>query len=95
MIPKIKQLIHFISSLFGLDKTIIITLLILCIGNLFIQYSATDKDISKLINDGAYLVLSFVVLFIVANLNITHLKAIATPLYIFSILLLLGVIFLV
>lgn len=93
MTPQIKKIASFIYSFFKLDKTIIITLLILCISNLFIQYSATDKDISKLMNDGAYLIISFIVLFVVANLNITHLKTIATPLYIFSIILLLGVIF--
>lgn len=87
------NLIKNISSVFyNLDKTIISMLLLLAVINGFVQYSANDQIFSHLISDIAYLVLSFALLIIIANLNLNHIKHVALPLYIISIVLLIAVI---
>jgi len=83
-----KKIIKVFSNL---DLQIISIILILAAINILVQYSATDKVVSKLINDIFYLMISFVLLIIVANINLNHLKYIAVPLYIFSILCLIAV----
>ncbi|HMT03244.1 MAG TPA: rod shape-determining protein RodA [Burkholderiales bacterium] len=77
----------------NLDKTILITLVLLSIINILIQYSANDQVFNRLINDVFYLFLSFILLLIVANTSINNIKNSAIPLYIISIILLIAVIF--
>ncbi|MFN8770875.1 MAG: rod shape-determining protein RodA [Neisseriaceae bacterium] len=91
MIQKIKLVFNKIGNLFNFDKTILLTLLLLCIINVVVQYSATDKDIARLINDSIYMGVSFIILIIFANLNLNHIKALAKPMYVLSILLLICV----
>lgn len=91
---KKKQTINiFIKNIFKLDKGIIFIILVLFAINILIQYSASEKVVSKMISDIGYLILSLVLMIIIANLNINILKHIAVPMYIFSILLLLLVLF--
>lgn len=89
----INKLKFFLRSLYNLDKGIITILFCLAIINVLVQYSANDRALGKLVSDVSYLIGSFVLLFIVANLNISSFKHIAIPLYILSILLLIAVIF--
>jgi rod shape determining protein RodA len=88
-----KRFFYMIVDLFQLDKAIVFILLALGAINLLVQYSASDRNIAYLINDGIYLLISFVVLFIIGNLNPNHLKSMAIPIYILSIILLISVIF--
>ncbi|MBY0378887.1 MAG: FtsW/RodA/SpoVE family cell cycle protein, partial [Burkholderiales bacterium] len=90
---KIKNSFNAFVQLFNLDKILLIPIIILCVINIIVQYSATDKDINRLINDSIYIFISLFVMLIIANLNLNHLKTIAKPLYIISIILLLGVMF--
>lgn len=86
---KIKMFFH---ALYSLDKTIILMLFSLAIINVLVQYSANDRVLDRLMTDIAYLGVSFVILFIVANLNISTLKHVAIPGYILSLILLIAVI---
>lgn len=90
---KIKLIFNTLSNIFKLDKFIFIPVLILCIINIFVQYSATDKNISKLLNDSLYIFISLVIMIFIANLNQNRIKSIAMPIYVLSIILLVGVIF--
>lgn len=85
---KIKALF---AALYNLDKTIILTLFCLAIINVLVQYSANDKVLNRLFSDIIYLGVSFILLFIIANLNISALKHIAIPIYIMSTMLLIAV----
>jgi rod shape determining protein RodA len=87
----ISQLKQWLRPLYTLDKTIIIVLLLLALINVFVQFSANDKVFSRLINDIIYLIISFALLFIMANISLSQLKHIAVPLYICSVLLLVAV----
>jgi rod shape determining protein RodA len=78
-------------AFYNLDKVIIILLLALAVINCFIQYSANDKVASRIINDLAYLGISFGLLIIVANINLNHLKHWSVALYIISLILLVAV----
>lgn len=82
---RIQQIIY---QFFSLDKIIITMLFCLAIINGFVQYSANDKVILKLLNDVIYLVVSMLILMIVANLNLAKIKHLAIPLYIISLILL-------
>ncbi|MBP9743315.1 MAG: rod shape-determining protein RodA [Burkholderiales bacterium] len=77
-----------IRAFYNLDKIIVITLLLLAAINILVQYSANDKVIGRLISDIAYLSISFVLLVVVANLNLNQLKHWATPFYIITIIFL-------
>ncbi len=90
MLTKIKV---FLVALYSLDKTIILTLVCLAGINILVQYSANDKVLNRLFSDIIYLGISFVVLFIIANLNISAIKHIAIPIYVVSIVLLIAVLF--
>lgn len=81
----------FLIALYNLDKTIILTLFCLAVINILVQYSANDKMLNRLFSDIIYLVVSFVLLLIIANLNISALKHIVIPAYILSIVLLIAV----
>lgn len=93
IVSRIKRLILWIQDLYRLDKTIVLALVALCIINLLVQFSANDRSMSKLISDASYLAGSFVILFIIANLNICRIKNSAPLLYIISLALLVAVIF--
>ena len=90
---RFKSLKRLISRFYNLDKTIILILLALATINIFIQYSANDKVTGRIINDIVYLVVSFGVLIIVANINLNQIKNWTVPLYIISILFLIAVLF--
>lgn len=90
MLSKIKS---FFIALYSLDKTIILTLLCLAGINILVQYSANDKVLNRLFSDITYLGVSFIILFIIANLNISAIKHIAIPIYVISIILLIAVLF--
>lgn len=81
----------FFMALYNLDQIIIFTLFCLSGINILVQYSANDRMLNHLVSDIAYLGVSFIILFIVANLNISAIKHLATPIYIVSIILLIGV----
>jgi rod shape determining protein RodA len=87
------KFIMFFQKLYNLDKTIILALLCLAMINVIIQYSANDKIFDRLIHDITYLVISFILLFMVANINTNQFKTFAIPFYILSMLLLIAVIF--
>ncbi len=74
-----------------LDMGVVIPILLLFCINLIVQYSANDHVFNRIYNDIAYLILSLIILFFVANLHYGRLKAMAIPLYILSILLLITV----
>jgi len=88
-----QQILRGIKELFNLDKAMLVPILLLCVINLVIQYSASDKDTGKLINDGIYILISIIIMLFIAQLNHNHIKALATPLYVLLIILLLGVTF--
>ena len=90
MLTKLKA---FFVALYSLDRTIILTLLCLAGINILVQYSANDKVLNRLFTDIIYLSISFVLLFIIANLNISAIKHIAIPIYVVSIVLLIAVLF--
>jgi rod shape determining protein RodA len=81
----------FFVALYDLDQTVILTLFCLAGINIMVQYSANDKMLNHLVSDIAYLGVSFIILFIIANLNISALKHLAIPIYIMSIILLIAV----
>ena len=74
-----------------LDLGIIIPVLLLFCINIIVQYSANDHVFNRIYNDVGYLFISLFIMFFVANLHYGKLKAIAVPLYILSILLLIAV----
>ncbi len=81
----------FFMALYRLDKIIVVTLFCLAGINILVQYSANDKMMNRLISDIGYLGVSFVILFIIANLNISAIKHLAIPIYLLSIALLIAV----
>ena len=89
---KTPKIAHNIMRLFRifykLDKVIITILLLLAGINIFIQYSANDQSLNRLMTDTIYLCMSFVILIVVANMNLNHLRSSAVPIYIINILLL-------
>ena len=84
---------YLFKSFYNLDKTVIIILLIFATINLLIQYSANNKVSGRLINDVVYLLISFLILWVVANLNLNQLKHWAIPFYIVTLIFLLAVFF--
>ncbi len=87
----IKQLQKILQQFYSLDKTIVLTLLILAGINITVQFSANDDIFKHVINDIIYLVISFVILLLFANINTGQLKHLAIPCYILSIAFLLAV----
>jgi rod shape determining protein RodA len=87
----IKKLNLMLKNLMLIDKVIVISILLLCICNIIIQYSASDKNLHQISSDIIFLGLSFILLLITANININQIKSIIQPLYILSIILLVGV----
>ena len=63
-----KRFFYMIVDLFQLDKAIVFILLALGAINLLVQYSASDRNIAYLINDGIYLLISFAYSFRKGNL---------------------------
>lgn len=88
-----RHLLRRISNFFYVDKIVFLVLVSLTIINLLVQYSANDRVIGRMITDGMYLSISFILLFIIANINLNHIKNIIILFYIITILLLIGVIF--
>lgn len=88
----INQIVSFIKSLYRLDKTVMCVLFCLAIINILVQFSANDKIFNHIITDIIYLSISFGLLFIIANLNISYLKNMAIPIYVISIILLIAVV---
>jgi rod shape determining protein RodA len=86
-----KKINSIIKNLILIDKPIVFSILTLCFFNILIQYSASDKNLYKITSDIIYLGLSFIVLLIVANINLNQLKSIIKPIYIISIILLICV----
>ncbi len=84
----LKRIFH---AFYNLDKTIVIVLLFLAVINVLIQYSANDKVIGRLINDIAYLGISFLLLLIVANISLNQIRHWTIPLYIISLIFLVAV----
>lgn len=82
----IKQVKAFIV---GLDPWIIGAILGLFTINLFVQYSANDRMLGRLISDIIYLVISFAILLVVSNINYRRLKNSAVFLYVVSLILIL------
>lgn len=89
---RLNRLKVILRKFYALDKTIILVLLLLCGINLVVQISANDDIFQRMINDMIYLGISFVLLFVIANITTGQLKHIAVPFYIISIILLVGVI---
>lgn len=90
---KLDRLKRIFYAFYSLDKTIVSILLLLAAINIIIQYSANDKIFDRLINDIAYLGISFVLLIIVANININQIKHWTIPLYVISLIFLVAVLF--
>ena len=88
---KLKNKITYILNFLKLDKVIFACLILLTCINLLVQYSANDQQINKLLTDATYLILSFIILFIIANMNINYIKNSIIPFYIITIILLLSV----
>jgi rod shape determining protein RodA len=92
MKQNMRQMLKTILDLFNLDRVILIPILLLCAINIIIQYSATDKDIGRLINDTSFIIISLTIMVIIAQLNQNHMKVLAMPLYIVLIIMLIGVV---
>lgn len=88
-----KKINSIIKNLILIDKPIVFSIVILCCINILIQYSASDKNLYKISSDIIYLGLSFIILLIVANINLNQLKSVIAPIYIISIILLFCVLF--
>lgn len=93
ILTPIERLKLFLRPVYDVDKTIIIVLLLLATINIIVQYSANDRVFGRLITDIIYLGISFILLFILANISMGQLKHIAIPFYIFCIILLVAVLF--
>ena len=93
MKSKIKHVLTSIINIFNLDKIILLMVIALCSINMIIQYSATDKDMDKLFHDYFYISIAFIVMIIIANINLNHIKSFAPHFYILSVILLFGVAF--
>jgi rod shape determining protein RodA len=91
MIQILSKIKAFFLALYRLDKIIILALFGLAVINILVQYSANDKVMNRLITDAMYLGASFIILFIIANLNISAIKHAVVPFYIISIILLVAV----
>ncbi|MCC2625074.1 MAG: rod shape-determining protein RodA [Burkholderiales bacterium] len=91
IVPMLSKIKTFFRALYDLDQTVILTLFCLAVINILVQYSANDKMLSRLFSDVVYLGTSFVILLVVANLNISALKHIAIPIYLISLVLLVAV----
>lgn len=89
----IKKVFLWFKGLYKLDLSLITIIMLLLIINAFVQYSANDRVMSRLISDVIYTGMSLTVLLVVAHLDLNHLKVIAKPLYLLSILLLVAVLF--
>lgn len=87
---RLKRIFH---AFYCLDKTIVLVLLILAAINIIVQYSANDKVFGRLINDIICLGVSFVLLIIMANINLNQLKHLTVPFYVISLIALVGVFF--
>lgn len=73
--------------LLGFDYILLIALLCLFVCNVFIQYSANDQVMTRLYSDVFYLIISFLIMIILAGVNINKIRSMAIPLYIVSIIL--------
>lgn len=81
---KVRQFLHYIINF---DYILILALIILFIANIFIQYSANDRVMTRMYNDVFYLGLSFILMLVIAGININKIRSMAIPLYIISIIL--------
>ncbi len=83
---KLQQFWHY---LINFDYVLIFALLVLFIANGFIQYSANDQVLTRLYSDTFYTSLSFVIMLIIAGINVNRIRSVAIPLYIVSIILIM------
>ena len=83
---KLKQ---FWDYLINFDYILIFTLVALFIVNGFIQYSANDQVLTRLYSDTFYSSLSFIIMLIIAGINVNRIRSVAIPLYIVSIILIM------
>ena len=74
-----------------LDYPLLLLLFALMLLSLFLQYSAAGENNSKLLAHGINMLVALGVMIIVANIPPQHLLALAVPLYILGIVLLIGV----
>lgn len=81
------KLVRVWNYLFNFDYVLIFLLLALFAVNIFIQYSANDQNMTRMYNDVFYLGLSFVLMIIIAGINISKIRAAALPLYVLSLVL--------
>ena len=88
---RFNKLKRIFIAFYSLDKTVILMLLALAAINITVQYSANDRVFGRLLNDIGYLAISFVLLFIVANVSLNQLKHLIIPVYTISILFLIAV----
>ncbi len=94
MTPKItSSIIRFLKIFYKLDKVIVTILLLLASINIVVQYSANDQSINRLMTDITYLLISFIILIFIANMNLNHLRNSAIPIYVINIILLIAVMF--
>ena len=89
----IKKLKDFFLNIYKLDKVIIIIILMLFAINILIQYSASEKLLSKMVSDIRYLIFSMIIMVAIANINKNNLRYVAVPSYIISVILLIIVLF--
>lgn len=89
----LKKLFKKIVDFINIDQTIFSVLIILGVINVFLQYSANDQMLNRMITDVIYLILSFIIFSTIANTNLNHLQNFAIPIYVISILLLIAVFF--
>ena len=74
-----------------LDYPLLLLLFALMLLSLFLQYSAAGENNSKLLAHGINMLVALGVMVIVANIPPQHLLALAVPLYVLGIVLLIGV----
>ena len=74
-----------------LDYPLLLLLFALMLLSLFLQYSAAGENNSKLLAHGINMLVALGVMIIVANIPPQHLLALAVPLYVLGIVLLIGV----
>lgn len=83
------SLLKFWRHLISFDYLLIAGLLSLFAINVFIQYSANDQNMTRMYSDVFYLGVAFILMLIIAGININRIRAAAIPLYIVSVVLII------
>ena len=81
-LPSIWQRMH-------IDLPLLLLLMILTAAGLFVLYSASGKDINTVIRQGRFFIIAYVVMFLIAQLDLERIKRLAPPAYVAGVILLI------